>query len=64
VSKKVVITIHDDGQIEVETDGYKGKACEATFDAVTAGFGLNPLEAKEKPEYYEQAQGLDQGLSQ
>lgn len=60
---QIIIWLGENG-LKVEADGFTGKTCEASFNAVVEGLGLNPGEASEKPEYYETHQNLGQNLNQ
>jgi hypothetical protein len=60
---EIIIWLGEQG-VKVEADGFTGKTCEASFNTVVEGLGLNPSEASEKPEYYETQQDLGQNLNQ
>jgi hypothetical protein len=60
---QIIIWLGEQG-VKVEADGFTGKTCEASFNTVVEGLGLNPGEASEKPEYYETQQDLGQNLNQ
>jgi len=53
MSKRIEITIDEDGEVTVEAFGYKGGACvKATQPLVDALIGA-PTESVKKPEFYQ-----------
>ena len=53
--KKLICKIGKDGQITIDAEGFKGKACAETTRKYIEGLGAVAKEEK-KPEYYEKEQ--------
>lgn len=41
------------GEIEVQTQGFKGKTCESAVDKILVGLGGQTVASKHTSEYYE-----------
>jgi hypothetical protein len=50
--KEMIITVMPDGEIKVETKGFKGKACIEETEAIKAMLG-NETARELKPTYYQ-----------
>lgn len=55
--KRVTVEINNDGEVTIETTGFKGEACLKATEAIEKALGV-PVQRKKKPEYY--AQGAAQ----
>lgn len=51
--KSIKITIDEEGQIELETTGFKGKSCEQATEAMIKALGMQ-ASSKKKPEFYQE----------
>ena len=51
--KTILVTVDEEGSVEIEATGFKGKACEAATDAMIKAMGV-PVCTKKKPEYYQE----------
>ncbi len=48
--KTIIVTVAENGEVEIETTGFKGKACEAATAALEKAMGVK-TNSKKKPEY-------------
>lgn len=53
MEKSIVITFDELGAIEIEGNGFKGKACEEKMQAFIDALGV-PVSSIKKPEYYQE----------
>lgn len=51
--KTIIVTVDENGQIEIEATGFKGKACEAATSSFIKALGV-PVCTKKKPEYFQE----------
>lgn len=51
--KTIKITVDEEGQIELETSGFKGKSCEQATEAMIKALGMQ-ASSKKKPEFYQE----------
>ncbi len=51
--RNITITIDENGAIEVEANGFKGKACEEKLKVFIDALGA-PVSSKKKPEYFQE----------
>ena len=51
--KKITITIDENGAIEMEGHGFKGKACQEKMEALIKSLGVT-VSSKKKPEFYQE----------
>lgn len=51
--RNIVITFDENGAIEMEANGFKGKACEQKMQAFIEALGA-PVSSKKKPEYFQE----------
>jgi len=51
-TKSIVVTVKQDGSVEVEAIGFKGNACEKATEAIEKALGIEAAPRKRKPEYY------------
>lgn len=51
--RNITITIDETGAIEMEANGFKGKACEQKMEALIAALGV-PVTSRKKPEYFQE----------
>ena len=52
--KTITIEINNDGEVVIETLGFKGEACAKATEAIEKALGV-PSSRKKKPEYYDQS---------
>lgn len=50
--KEIIIEIGDDGNIDLQVDGCKGKGCEAESKFIEDALGMEGGKRKRKTEYY------------
>jgi hypothetical protein len=48
--KSIIIEINNDGEVVIETLGFKGEACAKATEAIEKALGV-PSSRKKKPEY-------------
>lgn len=53
MEERIELIIDGNGNIEIETHGFVGQACEQTVKQVLNGLGGTVVEERHKPEYYE-----------
>ena len=53
MEKSIVITFDELGGIEIEGNGFKGKACEEKMQSFIDALGV-PISSIKKPEYYQE----------
>lgn len=53
MEEKMIVILDGQGGIEVETQNFVGKACEATVDKIMVAIGGQVVKETKKPEYYE-----------
>lgn len=52
--EKVIIDINPDGTFHIETQGFKGSACEAVTEQIMVGMGATQMDSGRKSEYYDE----------
>ena len=50
---EIKVTVSEDGSVEIDVNGVKGKSCEKYTEAITKALGGKITSDKKKPEYYE-----------
>lgn len=50
--KTITVEINNDGEVTIETSGYKGEACVKATAEIEKALGI-PAAHKKKPEYYQ-----------
>jgi hypothetical protein len=58
----VKVYIYEDGTVEIDTIGFKGKACEDIGKKIDAALKAKGKTTKIKPEYYEGKDGTKRTL--
>lgn len=59
MTKQINITIGEDGSVEIESSGFKGKSCAEVTKVFEQALG-STKERKFKPEYYQQEESKHQ----
>ena len=49
--KTITVEINPDGEVAIETAGFKGEACQRATEAMEKALGV-PVKSTKKPEYY------------
>lgn len=54
MEETMTVILDGKGNIEVETKGFVGKACDATVDKIMVAVGGQVVKDVKKPEYYDE----------
>jgi len=49
--KTIIVSVENTGEVQIETTGFKGKACEAATKALETAMGVK-TNSRKKPEYH------------
>jgi len=52
MSKEIIVTITPEGELSIETKGFRGKGCKKASEFLSQGFG-NLLETKKTSEFFQ-----------